>query len=393
MKKLGEKILRDLLEMHADENIALGNIGGAAMLVSQHGELVCAVYRGYKNVAAKDKLVPKTMFRLGSMTKPITGVACLIGLQNGWFTLNDKVSDFLPIYGNMSVGRLDNYGKPVPDHKAKKDILIKHLMTHGSGIAAEDVFGLRQSVFIPREARSSIADIVNYCGEHTYLSFEPGEKTAYSGYEAFDALARIIELKSGMTYAEFVRKYIFEPLGITDLTFEPTEEQWTRMVVMCDKAVAGFVTVEMGRHTFEQLPLGYYCAGASLAGTIEDYRIFAEMMRQNGEYNGNRIVSPEMIELMKTPYVPDGTPGRSETESWGLGVRVTIRDANLPCGTFGWSGAYGTHFWVDQENEITAVYMKNTRWYDSHGRGETGLQFEQDVMSALQGAHKKVHHS
>ena len=120
---------------------------------------------------------------------------------------------------------------------------------------------MRQSDFVPAGAQASIADMVAYCGAHTYLSFEPAEKTAYSGYAAFDALARIIELKSGLTYAAFVQKNIFEPLEIADLTFEPTEDQWQRMSVMCDKAVGGYVTIEMGRHTFEQFPLGYHCGG------------------------------------------------------------------------------------------------------------------------------------
>lgn len=383
MRSLDRTWLKKTLEAHADENIARHNIGGAAMLVSQHGDCVCSVYRGYQDVFTREPLAPRTLFRLASMTKPVTGVACLIGLQNGWFSLEDKVSDYLPAYGNLFIGRLDDHGCPVRSHKAQNDLLIRHLLTHSSGIVAEDVFGNAQNDRLPAEALASIATVVDYCAEHTCLSFEPGEKTAYSGYVAFDSLARILELKSGQPYATFVREHIFQPLGIRDLTFMPDEEQWSRMSVMCDKAVNGFVRVDLGRHTFEQFPLSYTCAGASLAGTIEDYRIFAEMLLNNGSYNGKSIVAPELIQLMKTPFVAEGVPGRSATESWGLGVRVTLNDPVLPAGAFGWSGAYGTHFWVDQENDITAVYMKNTRWHDSHGRGETGLQFERDVMSAL----------
>mgnify|MGYP002350049849 CR=1 FL=1 len=384
MRSLNAKRLQQILEKHADENIARHTMGGAAMLVSQHGVCVCSVYRGYKNVATRDPLTPNTMFRLASMTKPVTGVACLIGLQKGWFTLDDKVSDFLPEYGSMYVGMLDGSGQPVRCHKAQKDILIQHLLTHSSGIIAEDAFGNIQNDLIPSLALASIADVVHYCAKHTYLSFEPGEKTAYSGYVAFDILARIIEIMSGQTYSAFVQENIFQPLGIKDITFVPNHEQWSRMSMMCDKAVGGFVTIDMGPHTFEKFPLSYSCAGASLAGTIEDYRVFAEMLLQNGSYNGRCIVEPELFKLMKTPFVADNIPGRSVTESWGLGVRVTLCDSILPAGTFGWSGAYGTHFWVDQENDITAVYMKNTRWHDSHGRGETGLQFERDVIMALQ---------
>jgi CubicO group peptidase (beta-lactamase class C family) len=376
--------LQKTLEIHADENLSRHSIGGAAMRVAQHGICVCSVYRGYKNVASQEPLVPNTMFRLASMTKPITGVACLLGLQNGWFTLDDKVSDHLTAYDNMYVGQLDENRNPVRSHPAAKDILIKHLLTHSSGIVSEDPLGNIQNDLIPPEALTSLASVVQYCAEHTYLSFEPGENTAYSGYAAFDIFARIIELKSGQTYAAFVQEHIFDPLGIKDMSFTPSDEQWSRMSMMCDKATGGYVTVDMGCHTFEKFPLSYACAGASLAGSVEDYGVFAEMLLHNGTYNGRSLVSSELFKLMKTPDAIDCIPNRCGTERWGLGVRVTQKDPILPAGTFGWSGAYGTHFWIDQENDITAIYMKNTRWHDSHGCGETGLQFERDVMSALQ---------
>ncbi|MFA7159428.1 MAG: serine hydrolase domain-containing protein [Kiritimatiellia bacterium] len=384
MKELNPSKLKETLEARADSDIRLWNIGGAAMAVSQHGEQVCGLYRGYKNTETKEPLCPGTIFRLASMTKPVTGLACLIGLERGWFRLDDKVSGYFPAFGKMSVGKLAENGTPVPARAAEKDVLIWHLLTHTSGIVTSDELGLRQDALTPPSVRTSLESAVDYYGKNTYLSFEPGEKTSYSGYAAFDIAARLIEIKSGMRYADFVRKNIFKPLGIADITFAPTNEQWGRMIAMCDRAVNGLVTVNMGSHTFEQCPLSYTCAGASLAGSLEDYLVFAEMLRRGGEYNGARIVSPELVRLMRRPYVPDGTPGLSDTQSWGLGVRVTLRDTVLPAGCFGWSGAYGTHFWVDPENDITAVYMKNMRWFDSHGGGNTGRQFERDVMSALE---------
>ena len=87
---------------------------------------------------------------------------------------------------------------------------------------------------------------------------------------------------------------------------------------------------------------------------------------------------------MKKPRVPDFTPGREPNDSWGFGVRVKVHEDWLPEGIFGWSGAYGTHFWVDQENEIVAVYLRNMRWYDSQGPGKLGAEFEKDVMSCTE---------
>ena len=383
MRTLDAKKLEKILRQRTTDDMEAGRLAGAAMIVSQHGETVCELRLGVKDVRTGEPLAPNAMFRLASMTKPVTGVACLIGLQNGWFDLNDKVSKYLPQFADMLVGRIED-GRVVADHKPKSEPLIYQLLSHCSGFVAEDEIGTLQEPGLPAWSYADNRTMVDYCTGHTFLSFDPGERTAYSGYMAFDALACIIQDKSGMSYADFVDKYIFRPIGIKDLTFIPTEDQWSRMVTMHDKNVfPSMVTTDMGRCTFEGFPLSYTCAGASLSGSIEDYAKFAELLRGRGEYKGVRVFDSKLIELMRKPYVPDGTPGRNPSDSWGLGVRVAVHNPVLPNGAFGWSGAYGTHFWVDLENDITAVYMKNNRWYDSHGCGLTGATFEKDVMSAL----------
>ncbi|MBE6885258.1 MAG: beta-lactamase family protein [Ruminococcaceae bacterium] len=385
MRKLNAEKLERVLKERVSEDIKWGRVAGAAMMVSQCGEIVCDMRLGTKNAETGEPLVPHTIFRLASMTKPITGVACLIAIERGWLDLYDNVADYFPEVKDMYVGRIEN-GKVVPDHKPHSDMKIYQLLSHCNGIMAETPIGNLQGEEMPYSAYETNKTMVDYCINNTCLAFDPAEYSAYTGYVSFDMVARIIEEKSGMCYADFLDENIFKPLGIKDITFFPTEAQWDRMIAMHDRRSGGkMITVNMGRENiFEGFPLNYTCAGAGIAGSIEDYRIFAEMLRCNGEYNGVRIFAPELLKLMKTPYVPDGTPGRSETDSWGLGVRVAVHNPVLPAGTFGWSGAYGTHFWVDQENEITAVYMKNNRWYDSHGCGLTGINFEKDVMSALE---------
>jgi len=182
-----------------------------------------------------------------------------------------------------------------------------------------------------------------------------------------------------------LKKYIFDPLGLKDFTYHPTDEQWDRMIVPTDKADGnGLVTVNMGKRTFESLPLSYTSAGAGLVSSIRDYAVFAEMLRCKGRSGDVQIFSPELLEVMTRPRVPDSTPGRDPVSSWGLGVRVVVKEDVLPVGSFGWSGAYGTHFWVDPVNQITAIYMRASRWYDSHGCGTIGAQFEKDVMACLE---------
>ncbi len=383
MRIIDPKKLEKTLLDRVHYAMARGRLAGAAILVSQGGEIVCELHEGYANAETGARLEPHAMFRLASMTKPFSGVACLIGIQNGWFNVEDRVADYLPEFDGICVGRVEN-GRVVAGHRAKNELRIHHLLSHSNGLLVQDEAGVLQFEAAPFEAFASNRAMAEYCARHTFLSFEPGEAISYSGYAAFDVFARIIEIKSGMSYADFLRKNILDPLGIRDITFRPTEEQWGRMVAMHDYAESPhMLAFDIGRHTFESFPLDYTCAGASLAGSIEDYRVFAEMLRGRGKYGGVRIFEDALTDVMTHPYVADGIPGRDPENSWGLGVRVAVHNSVIPNGSFGWSGAYGTHFWVDPENDITAIFMKNNRWYDSHGCGETGAQFERDVMSAL----------
>ncbi len=383
MKTLDGKKLEKTLRERVEQDIEWGRVAGAAMLVLQHGETVCDIRAGVKDIRTGEKLAPRALFRLASMTKPVTGAAVLIALQNGWFDLYDKASDHLPGFADLYVGRMEN-GEPVADHKPLSDVLIYQLLSNCSGFGSEEPIGTYQRIHRPKQAYADIETMVDHALKNDYLSFDPLSYWSYSGYIAFDAVACIIQEKSGMSYSDFIEKNIFRPLGITDITYHPTEDQWTRLVMMHDKTTFPRpIAVDMGRCTFENFPLTYTCAGAGLVGSVEDYAKFAELLRGRGEYKGVRIFKSELTDLMKTPYVPDGTPGRNPENSWGLGVRVAVHNKVLPNGSFGWSGAYGTHFWVDPENDITAVYMKNNRGYGSHGGGKTAEQFERDVMSAL----------
>ncbi|MBQ7624867.1 MAG: serine hydrolase [Clostridia bacterium] len=383
MRELDAKKLENNLRARAEEDMLLGKIACCAVRVLQHGEIVADLRFGVKDVRTGEPLPPHTLFRLASMTKPVTGVAALLALEKGWFDLYDKVSKHIPGFEKIPVGRMEN-GVPVPDHKPHTEALMWHLLTHTSGFSSEEPIGTYQRVHRPKSAYENNRAMLSHALAHDLLSFDPGEFVSYSGYLAFDAVACIIQEKSGMPYADFIKKNIFEPLGIEDITYHPTDGQWARVVTMHDKTTFPTqVAVDMGKTTFENFPLSYTCAGAGLVGSVEDYSVFAELLRRRGEYNGVRIFADKMTDVMTKPYVPEGTPGLSPIKSWGLGVRVTRHDPVLPDGCFGWSGAYGTHFWVDPENDVTAIYMKNNRWFDSHGAGNTGLQFEKDVMSSF----------
>lgn len=383
MRKLNREKLNRILDARVSDALERCRYAGVQLIVKQEGETIARISRGFADAPEGKPLADNSMFRLASMTKPVTGFAALIAIKNGWFRPEDPVSRHLPEYADMQVAVMKN-GVPAADHPAKTELKMFHLLSHCSGIMAEVPIGNALFEQTPQEAFHDISSIVRYCSAQP-LAFDPLEATGYSAYAAFDAVAKIIEDRSGMSYADFCRRYIFDPIGADDLTFCPTEEQWSRMVSMHDRTDnKTLLTVNMGRHLFEGFPLTYTCAGAGLAGTLDSYSRFAELLLCRGTFRGNTVVPSDLFSEMTLPRVPDGTPGRTPTDSWGFGVRVVVKPSVLPVGSFGWSGAYGTHFWVDPENRITAVFLKNNYHYDAHGCGSTGVQFEKDVMSALE---------
>lgn len=381
MRKLNEKKLHELVLNGLDCDIRECKTAGSAIIVAQSGKVLLDVRRGYKNYDTGEMLSGGEMFRLASMTKPVAGVAFLKAVELGYFAPDDLLSDYFPEVKEMKLAKLED-GKVIPTEAPKNPIKMYHLLSHQSGFMSTNPIETVQYATYPFEAHTSIETIVNYTLKNTCLTFDPSTAVGYATSIPFDAMALIIERKSDLRYGEFLDKYIFSPLGIKDITFRPTEEQWERCVMMHDRALGpGLVTVNMGRNIFERHPLTYEAAGAGLMGSIEDYFIFAEMLRGRGEYRGVRIVKDDTFSLLNTPHVTKDI--MQSNALWGLGVRVMAGDDVLPDGAFGWSGAYGTHFWVDPTNDITAVYMRNMRWYDTHGCGSMGRRFEKNVMEAL----------
>lgn len=266
--------------------------------------------------------------------------------------------------------------------KAKTTLAVKHLLTHTSGLLAGEC-GVVYANKISAEANKTLKGTVDYYSS-VGLSFEPYTKNEYSPTAAFDVLARIVEVISDTDYAEFVTKYITDPCGMTDTVFVPDNEQWQRIIPMHTKENGKSGVFEMKEGcVFENVPVTHYLGGAGLISSLDDYTAFAKMLLNKGEINGNRVISEKAVKLISTPQVPESImPGN---ERWGLGVRVITSEnyRYLPVGTFGWSGAYGTHFWIDPVNSIAAVYMKNSM-YDGGSGAVTAANFEKDVFNSFE---------
>ena len=375
MLKLDRQNVSTRIKERIIADIASGRVGGAAVLVKQNGEVI---YNDFFGSDGREREInEKTLFRLASMTKPITAIAILKQIERGLVSLDDPLEKFIPEYSEMEIGALDENKNVRIIGKAKTKITVKHLLSHSSGVGSGAISGVLDK--LTASAQTDLESVTDAYASLP-LAFDPYTAQAYSATVAFDLLARIVELTSGVQYDEFLKKEVFEPLGMCDTTFSPTEEQWDRMTLMhsFDGENASFKPLNKNT-IFGGQPLTYFCGGAGLASTLSDYNKFVDMLVSRGKKaDGSQFISSELIDLLSAPA---SVHELARGEIWGLSVRViTAADNRIPQGSFGWSGAYGCHFWVDPTNNITAIYMKNST-YDGGSGAKTAKNLETDVYS------------
>lgn len=344
------------IDVRAIEDVKTNEILGANIYVSHNGKVFHNASYGYKTADKKVKLKEDHIFRLASMTKPIVTVAILQLIEKGKLDLFDRADKFINGFNGFYVGKVED-GKAIPVKKAENPIRILDLLTHSSGLGS----GKLWEMYAPQrtDADKKTLDTIIDFYKKTCLSFEPYCGNEYSGQAGFDVLAKIIEIVTGYDIEDYLKKEILIPLEMVDTVFTPTKEQWSRLVDMHDTVNGESVSVDMKGCIFSGLPITYKCGGAGLVSTLPDYVKFAEMLLSGGEYKGRRIVSENSVKSMGIPHLLEQYAWHDT--SWGLGVRVLKTDNGyLTKDCYGWSGAYGSHFWVDPINRIVAVYMRNS---------------------------------
>ena len=379
MDLLDKNILAVNIEKRAMENIAAGKICGASVLVCQNGETVYKNCFGTVSPLSDIPVDDSTVYRIMSMTKPITAVAAMIMIERGLLSLDTPIEKYIPEFAVQEIMRENESGELVPCGKAKTKITVFHLLTHTSGIGSRPIWEA-QFRKMTADDKKDLASSVKYFSR-AGLAFEPFTIQAYSANAAFATLGRIIEIISGMNYNDFLRENIFEPCGMKDTTFTPSAEQWARMIKMHNMK-DGVAVEAPSREGYisRDFPCTNFLGGSGLISTLEDYGNFAQMLLDGGVFGGRRIISEESVKALGTPQIPEELqPGAAR---WGLAMRVVVGKHRRPVGTYGWSGAYGTHFWVDPENGITAVYMKNSL-FDGGSGAITSAEFESDVYNSF----------
>jgi CubicO group peptidase (beta-lactamase class C family) len=379
----------EMIERH----VAAGEITGGVTLVARKGRIAHLEARGVMDLESKKPMTKDAVFRVASMTKPVTGVAIMMMMEEGKLRITDPVSKFIPEFKDMKVAVAQPaQGPPAPPAAggrgqgpavprfytvpAERQITIRDLLTHTSGLASGPM-GNSTVRSVARKPNETLADYIPRLGQ-TALEFQPGTRWMYSAQAGMDTLGRIVEITSGQPFDQFLRQRLFDPLGMKEISFYPTETLEPRMPTVYQAGAKG---LQKNANPNSMSSKVYFMGSGGLITTAEEYAKFGQMLLNGGELNGKRVLSPRTVEYMSAVHIPDTLPGRPVGEAFGLSVRVVNHAVaggmRISDGSFGWGGVYGTYFWVDPKEEIVAVMMTQT------SVAAMRAEFEGLVMSAI----------
>jgi len=382
------KRIHEAVESHIQSQ----DISGAVTLIARKGRVAHFEAQGLMDLAAKKAMPKDGLFWIASMSKPITGVAILMLMEEGKLRLNDPVSKFIPEFRGMKVAVIEERpagappGAARPDAEpawytvpASREVTIQDLLSHVSGLVSGGAASRVELAKVARKPGETLADYIPRLGA-TPLDFQPGSRWSYSPGAGFETLGRIVEIVSGQTFDQFLRQRIFDPLGMKDIFFHPPADHMPRVATTYHRAGGALTPVD----TQARLSNTTYFSGAGgLMTDAEDYLQFGQMLLNGGELNGKRLLSPRTVDLMASVFVPDTLPGRPRGRGFGLSVQVVsdpiAAGYRVSNGSFGWDGAFGTHFWVDPKEKVVGILMVQT---DNPNR-QLDRDFENAVMQAI----------
>jgi CubicO group peptidase (beta-lactamase class C family) len=339
--------LKDNFVKHVEEK----RLTGTSYAVSVNNEIKINEIIGYSDCAQTTPLQNNSMFRMASMTKPICTTAVLMCKDRGLLDLDAPISTYIDFH-HSGVGQIIN-NEAVFLEEAR-EIRLRDVLSHSSGLGSGPIGNAQTSSIIsPINPNESVEGLNGY-----YLDFKPGTRAAYSALSAFELAACAVEAVTQTPFDQFVKDEIFTPLGMVDTTFVVNDEQATRLVDLPLPDNQGHIEkIDIGRRSSTWSPEGFVGGSSGLFSTLTDYMKFANMLAFGGEINGRRYLSRESFLEMTSQQIRI-----SDTTAWGLGVCVRIAKGNdqpLPVGCFGWSGAFGTHFFVDPSSKTACVLMLN----------------------------------
>jgi CubicO group peptidase (beta-lactamase class C family) len=392
LKRIGEAVQRQ---------ITAGNVAGAVTLVARRGKIAYFEAQGVMDVDTKKPMAKDNLFRLASMSKPITGVAIMMLVEEGKVRLNDPVSRFIPEFQNLNKvavprpgaqgaqaqGRQGGaapqgrQGGAAPQYdvvSANRPITIADLLKHGSGLVSGGLGAADATRLAPRTPTDTLATYIPKLAA-VPLDFQPGALWRYSGGAGFDVLSRVVEVASGQTYDVFLQERLLGPLGMPDTGFFAPASKASRVVTMSETTPNGLRSVARTDSTV------YFSGAGGMMSTAEDYLQFAQMMLNGGELNGRRYIGPKTMELMTSNHTGDMVNGQFGRPTQGMGFGLSMQVVMDPVasglrvskGAYGWAGGTGVSFWVEPAEQLVSIYFV---------QGGSGGQLRGDVENAIRQA-------
>lgn len=398
---------------YMEKSLASGEMIGGLGLIARDGKVIYLESYGDADKQPLRKISPDTLFRIYSMTKPITSVAVLMLYEEGYFALNDPIARYLPELANLQLALSTADSKDqlmLSDGTSSKHLgngdqaklgqtraplrqpTIRDLLTHTAGFT----YGLFGNTEVDKRYRDAglsmgnlnVKEFVQRLGSMP-LQYEPGTRWHYS--VASDVLGRLVEVVSGMPFDEFLNQRIFIPLEMNDIGFTVSDNDWSRLAQLyapegteSDIRTAflsggGPALVEAPESFDTNFKLGaeFKSGGGGLVSTVGDYFKFCQMLLNGGELNGTRLLSPKTIQLMTKNHLSSSGEvfGRSGI-GFGLGVAVSIDQAAIgelgSDGEYNWGGAAGTKFWIDPKEKMIGIFMTQSVPH----RSRVGIDFK-----------------
>jgi len=348
-------------------------VNGAVALIARNGKIVFDKAYGYNDVDTKEPLNKNGIFRIASQTKAITTVAVMMLWEEGKFSLDDPVSKFIPGFANEqvlnSLNLKDTTFTLVP---AKRPVTIFDLLTHTSGLGYPAIGTAEENAVYAKyyitggvgTKGQELGDAMNRLGKLP-LFFQPGEKWKYS--LGADVLGYLVQVWSGMSLEDFFAQRIFKPLNMKDTYFNVPASKGSRLVNFYVGDSSGNIKKQSA--VFDgaldmNYPLqhtDYFSGGGGLSSTIYDYAIFLQMLLNDGEYNGVRLLAPATVQMMTKNQIGDLTVniGNSKGSKFGFGFAVLPENGYSATprkpGTYAWGGVFSTTYWVDPKEHLLVL--------------------------------------
>ncbi|WP_027583627.1 serine hydrolase domain-containing protein [Bradyrhizobium sp. Ai1a-2] len=371
--------------------IVTGKIPGAILLIQQHGKPVYYENFGVRDVATQLSMSADTIFRLYSMSKPITSVAAMMLVEDGKLRLDDPVSKYIPAFADIKVGvdqRAEDGSTTLTLQPLKRPITIEDLLRHTSGLT----YGFSGDSTVRKlysDANLFNGDWTNaeFAARIAKLPLAEQSGTFWDYGHSTDVLGRVIEVVSGKTLYQFEKERLLDPLGMNETAFHVVDPAKRPLIAepMPDDCALGPTTMVSD----PMQPRKWESGGAGMVGNIGDYARFAQMLLNGGTFEGRRYLKPETIALMTKDHIGPETkiargeryyPGANSGFGLGFAVRTSVpAGTSWPLGEYRWDGVAGTFFFIDPEDDMFAVFMVQT----PSQRGRIQLELKTLIYQAM----------